>query len=235
MWCAFWPDPSHAEPRAGRPLFSSLGAAEQTRVITRGARRSYRAKQIVFRQGASHGGIHVILSGSVRTFFVSPSGREITFAYWTANHFVGGPEVFGGGRHLWSGSALEASEILYVPADELHRLCSEMPALGICLIESLALKGACFSNALQFIATRSAEARLSCLILSLGRVPRIADCGLARLPVRLTHQQIASMIGVTRQWVSLSLQRLQRRGMIALADGQIAVVDEQALRREAAK
>jgi CRP-like cAMP-binding protein len=233
MWSAFWPYPGPDFPNGRRPLFSNLSEPEQRRVISQGVRRFYRPKQIVFRQGAHHGGIYLILSGSVRTFFVSPAGREITFAFWTDNYYVGGPEVFGGGSHLWSGSALEPSEILYLPADELLALCTEMPAFGIFLIDSLSLKGACFSNALQFIATRSAKARLCCLILSLRRLRDTRNGELANLPASLTHQQIASMIGVTRQWVSQSLHRLEERGMITLADGQLAVLDESALKREA--
>jgi len=56
----------------------------------------------VFLQGDEHTGIWLIEEGVVRTFYAAPSGRQITLAYWTAGHFVGGPEIFGGGQHVWS-------------------------------------------------------------------------------------------------------------------------------------
>src|SRR5262245_57549947 len=56
----------------------------------------------VFEQGQPHSGIFVIEKGSVRTFYAGPSGKEITLAYWTDGHFVGGPELFGRGVHVWS-------------------------------------------------------------------------------------------------------------------------------------
>ncbi|MDA0655688.1 MAG: Crp/Fnr family transcriptional regulator, partial [Proteobacteria bacterium] len=65
------------------------------------------AGETVFFQGERHEGIFLIEFGSVRTFYVGPSGREITLAYWTRGNFVGGPEIFGGGEHIWSGVAAE--------------------------------------------------------------------------------------------------------------------------------
>ncbi|MEJ2623384.1 MAG: cyclic nucleotide-binding domain-containing protein [Pseudolabrys sp.] len=54
----------------------------------------------VFLQGDEHKGIWLIEAGMVRTFYAAPSGRQITLAYWPAGHFVGGPEIFGGGQHV---------------------------------------------------------------------------------------------------------------------------------------
>lgn len=65
-------------------------------------KRSYQPGETIFLQGDRHNGIFLIEAGQVRTYYAGPSGREITLAYWTPGHFVGGPEVFGGGLHIWS-------------------------------------------------------------------------------------------------------------------------------------
>src|SRR5688572_4759511 len=48
---------------------------------------------LLFLQGAPHSGVFIIQTGIIRTFFVAPKGREITFAYWRAGNLVGTPEV----------------------------------------------------------------------------------------------------------------------------------------------
>ena len=67
--------------------------------------------QTLFNQGALHEGIYLIESGRIRVFYTAPSGREITLAYWNPGNFVGGPEIFGAGVHLWSGLAATNSSV----------------------------------------------------------------------------------------------------------------------------
>ena len=78
-------------------FLSRLNAEEYRRVREVGQEQSVAAGESVFCQGDVHSGIFLIESGSVRTFYTGPTGREITLAYWPAGHFVGGPEIFGGG------------------------------------------------------------------------------------------------------------------------------------------
>ena len=86
-------------------IISRLSAEDYMRVRSRGREFDVEPGKTVFLQGEEHDGIFIIETGSVRTYYVGPSGREITLAYWTPGHFVGGPEVFGRGTHIWSGQA----------------------------------------------------------------------------------------------------------------------------------
>ena len=81
-------------------FFDRLTAAERQTISSCGTPLSLKRGELLFRQGSPHGGIYIIRKGRIRTFFVAQSGREITLAYWSASHFVGGPEVFGGGAHV---------------------------------------------------------------------------------------------------------------------------------------
>ncbi len=66
-----------------------------------------RDNETLFAQGARHDGVFLIESGLIRTFYISPSGREITLAYWQPGNIVGTPPVMSTGIHMWSGVASE--------------------------------------------------------------------------------------------------------------------------------
>src|SRR5579871_7060040 len=87
------------------PLMDKLSPRERELVLKQGRRKVLNRGQTLFSQGGRHDGIYLIESGRIRVFYTSPQGREITLAYWHAGNFVGGPEVFGGGIHQWSGIA----------------------------------------------------------------------------------------------------------------------------------
>lgn len=104
-------------------LLGALTDDECAAVCAASTVRVYRAGEMVFQQGAPHDGIFIVLSGQVRTFYLGPSGREITLAYWSPGNFVGGPELFGGTPHVWSGQAMSNSQALHVPGPRRDRRC----------------------------------------------------------------------------------------------------------------
>src|SRR6267142_1076383 len=57
----------------------------------------------LFSQGEPYTESYLICSGIVRTYYVSPTGKEITIAYWSEGALVGGPNIFYENRpHIWS-------------------------------------------------------------------------------------------------------------------------------------
>lgn len=101
-------------------LLESLPAKVVEAVQSAGTKQRYKAGEEIFAQDKQHTGIFLIQSGEVRTFYLAPSGREITLAYWTRGHFVGGPEIFGRGTHIWSGTAATDCDVLFLNSDVLQ-------------------------------------------------------------------------------------------------------------------
>ena len=103
-----------------RSLFSILNEATRQAFIERCKLITFDSGQSVFEQGAEHDYSYIIKSGAVRTYYVSDSGREITLGHWSKGDFVGGPDVFGGGYHIWSAVAINPSEVLAITGPELR-------------------------------------------------------------------------------------------------------------------
>jgi CRP/FNR family cyclic AMP-dependent transcriptional regulator len=186
----------------------------------------------VFVQGRPHNGIYLIEQGRVRTFYVGPSGKELTLAYWTPGHFVGGPEVFGGGIHMWSADTVEPTRLAHLPGAAVRHLAETIPAFAICLINALVAKGKCYSAQAQMLGTRSVTARLAQLLLILSDGEGTA-VGRRIIDRKITHEQLACIVGSTRQWVTATLARFQRRGLITIASDHIEIVQSDALHAEA--
>lgn len=221
-----------SELNDGAGFLDRLSLAEITVVRRATSSRVFHAGETVFLQGDPHTGIFLIESGRVRTYYASPSGREITLAYWTPGHFVGGPEVFGGGLHVWSASAMEASRLSYLPGTAIRHLVQTVPSFALCIIEGLVAKGKCYSALVQMLGTRSVTERLAQLLLILARAGDPASGKTITLDQRVTHEQLASIVGSTRQWVTSTLNRFQGLGLIRVERGTIIVDDPDGLRTE---
>lgn len=193
----------------------------------------FQAGETIFLQGDPHKGIYIIDSGRVKTFYAAPSGKEITLAFWTHGHFVGGPEVFGGGSHMWSSCAVETSRLSYLPGSSLRNLVMTNPNFALCLIEGLVAKGKCYSALVQMLGTRSVVERLAQLLLILSEVDN-SSCSLQpKIDRKITHEQLANIVGSTRQWVTNALSRFQKKGLISIDRKSIIILNPDALMHEA--
>lgn len=185
----------------------------------------------VFEQGRPHSGIFVIEKGSVRTFYAGPSGKEITLAYWNEGHFVGGPELFGRGIHVWSAEAASPCVLSWIPGPSLRALALENPALAMGLIDALIVKGRCYSSLAQILATKPARGRLAELLLALAERSAPTNGGKEReVPRHVTHEQLAAIIGSTRQWVTATLARFEREGYVQIRPNALVVLNARGLR-----
>jgi CRP/FNR family transcriptional regulator, cyclic AMP receptor protein len=181
------------------------------------------AGSTVFQQGDQHKGIWLIQEGIVRTFYAAPSGRQITLAYWPAGHFVGGPEIFGGGEHVWSADVTQSCRLLYLPAAATRRLAETQPSFALCLIEGLVAKGKCYSALIQMLGTRSVVERLTQLLVILADNHGRREGNRLVVERKLTHDQIATIVGSTRQWVTMTLDKFQKQGVISIARQSIVI------------
>ncbi|NOJ45941.1 Crp/Fnr family transcriptional regulator [Bradyrhizobium archetypum] len=204
-------------------LMDRLTMREREIVLKQGRRKVLSRGQTIFNQGAKHDGIFLIESGRIRVFYSSPLGREITLAYWHAGNFVGGPEVFDSGIHQWSGVASTNCSVVQLPGKELRTLATEIPNLAIGLIEGLAFKGKCYSALAQMLGTRSITQRLAHLLLQLMDLYGVEDPDGVVIATAFTHADLAHMVGATRQWVTISLKRMQEKRIVLAKRTQIVI------------
>ncbi|MEA3074454.1 MAG: family transcriptional regulator, cyclic receptor protein [Alphaproteobacteria bacterium] len=209
---------------SGAPsLFNTLSPSERETLVRWGRRRVLYRGQTLFSQGARHDGIFLIETGRIRVYYTAPSQREITLAYWHPGNFVGGPEVFGEGVHQWSGVASSNSSVVHLPGKELRKLVGQIPNLAIGLIEGLTFKGKCYSALAQMLGTRSITERLAHLLLHLVELYGMEDPDGILIGAAFTHADLAHMVGATRQWVSISLKRLQEKNVLVVRKSKIIV------------
>ncbi|GAC1340543.1 MAG: Crp/Fnr family transcriptional regulator [Beijerinckiaceae bacterium] len=215
-------------------ILEQLSEENRGRVVAIGQRREFAAGAPLWRQGDPHEGIYIIESGRVRSFYIGPSGREVTLAYWFPGNFVGGPDLFGDSLHMWCSSTDRPTRALYLPKAPLRKLTVGSAAIAVCLLDALAFKAKCYSAMAQMLGTRSAAERLQCLLVFLSTVHGMKGDDGVLIGASFTHADLAALIGATRQWVQVQIARLQERGIVRYNRGMLRILDVAALRADEA-
>ena len=204
-------------------LIDGLRKEDLNRVLQFARKRTLQLHELLFAQGDPHDGIVIVESGRIRSFYTAPSGREITLAYWFPGNFIGGPNIFGGGTHMWAAEAVQKSEIIMLAGCNLRELAASIPDLALGLIDALAFKARCYSAVAQMLGTRSISERLTQLLFFLASTYGIKEPNGIFIAASFTHEELAHLVGATRQWVTISLTRLQKAGVLEYRRGMLLI------------
>jgi CRP/FNR family cyclic AMP-dependent transcriptional regulator len=210
-------------------FLDALNETDRQRMLAIGRDVMFEADQPLWRQGDTHEGIYLIHSGRVRTFYLAPSGREVTLAYWFQDNFVGGPDIFGDHKHIWSSSATQKTSTTFLPGPPLRKLALQHATIAVALLDALAFKARCYSAMAQMMGTYSATERLKHLIIFLATTYGLKGDDGITIAASLTHAELASLIGSTRQWVTTQFARLEESNILSYNRGLIVVRDLAAL------
>jgi CRP/FNR family cyclic AMP-dependent transcriptional regulator len=197
-------------------IFSRLTASQRSRVIARAVHLHLSEGETLFAQGEKHAGVYLIEDGIVRTFYTSPAGREITLAYWQPGNIVGTPQIFGAHVHQWSGIAAAETNVLALRGQDMFELMQRIPMFAIAVVETLEFKGKCLSALVQMLGTRSVAERLAMLLCNLAEIYGVKEKDGIAIGEPFTHEVFAQMVGASRQWVTMTLDRMRNENLIRI-------------------
>ena len=117
------------------PLFNSLDSLELTSLSSRATLRRYSAGEMLFSEGEPCSGLFLVLSGRIRIFKISHSGREQVLAIEGSGASIAELPVFDGGAYPASAMAVEPSDLVFVSRDDFRTVCLENPDLSLKVLQ----------------------------------------------------------------------------------------------------
>jgi CRP-like cAMP-binding protein len=177
-----------------------------------------------FDQGDATKVVFLIKTGRVRIARNTADGKEVTVAILGPGDMFGEDAIFGGTERTTVATCMEETLICKAHADDLIGLLTGNSALALNVAQILSDRLDDASATIEDLAYAKISDRLVNLFERLaGELGRPAEDG-TFLDVRLTHQEIASIIGSTRETVSLEMNALVRAGQIKQENGYITVL-----------
>jgi CRP/FNR family cyclic AMP-dependent transcriptional regulator len=194
--------------------------------------RKYRSGELLFGQLDEDERMFVIKRGMIRAFYTAPSGREITLAYWQTGDIAGADRIFRGGPFRWSCQAITATEVYVLRSGDVLKLVASVPEFATTIVEALSFKLQWLSSLIQLLGTQSVKNRLAYLLDRLCELYGVPGEKSTVIGVSLTHEDLAMMVGASRQWVTMALDAFQDRGIARLRRQHIEILRRDLLIKE---
>jgi CRP/FNR family transcriptional regulator len=207
------------------PYFACVGRAGLARIEHAAHCRTYQAGAVIFAEAGECAGFHVVLEGLVRIYRVSSEGRLHTLSmlrpYSTFNEVA----AVDGGPNPYNAVAVTSAEVLQISHDQLMALMASEPALLANYVQSLARVNREYIERLEDMTFRSIPSRLAKLFL---HESTYAD-QIAETPTGLTQEEIASILGTTREVVGRALRGLLNAGLLVRKGRHVYIADREGL------
>jgi CRP/FNR family transcriptional regulator, cyclic AMP receptor protein len=196
----------------GTAQSASLDVMEFLKGATGMAVATYRENQIVYVQGDPADSVFYIYNGKVKVTVISEHGREAVVAVRGPDEFCGEGVLTGKPLRLANVTTISTCEIIRIEKITMVQLLHEEPEFGDYFLAHLLTRTARVEADLVDQLFNSSEMRQVRALLLLANYGN--DVGLEPIPVRVTQQTLAEMIGTTRSRVSLFMNKFRKLGLV---------------------
>lgn len=189
---------------------------------------------VVVRQGDPLGCLFLVTSGIVRLSSVTAEGREVVVA------LLGVGEVFGESALLGRASpvdarAVGAAEVVALPLEHVRDILRHHPGTSGELLRLVASRLHRTARALEEALVGSVTSRVSGRLCDLAEDHGVRDPEGVRIPLDLTQEELARMVGASREAVNRSMGGLAARGLVRTDGRTIVIPDPEALQGTATR
>jgi CRP/FNR family transcriptional regulator, cyclic AMP receptor protein len=172
--------------------------------------------------------VYFIESGEVKLVTTSPEGKECTLAIHFAGDIFGELCLSGSAGRQETATAMADTVLKQVPCDKfLERL--DRDALLVGFIKYLTVRIADQQVVIANLVTVDSEQRLGQTLLQIARKHGKKDPRSIRIELRISHEELASMVGTTRPRISMFMQRFRNLGLIELNGERQLIIKEHKL------
>jgi len=183
----------------------------------------YPRRTLIFDQGDPSRTVYFVKRGTVRIARVTSEAKEVTVAVLGPGDMFGEESLFGSGERTTVAIAVDSVLLCTVRADDLFKLIQSEPLLAINVAKILQGRLADAAEQMEDIAYARVSDRLMHLFRRLAVEHGVPVNDGVRIGTRFTHADLATLIGSTRETVSLEMSQLVRTGSIQL-DGRHFIV-----------
>lgn len=197
-------------------LFERLTARQIERVETRSKARSFPKGSLIYLPRDRGDSVLLLTEGRVKIYHLTGEGKQALLALIEPGELFGELAVFEGGTREEFAEAMDNSTVVLIPGEEIRRLMEEQPAVSIEVTRLMGLRRRRIERRLKSLLFRSNRERLIHLLLELAeKYGRPTPEGVL-IGIRLSHQDLASVIGSTRETVTVILGELQEEGAVTV-------------------
>ena len=215
------------------PLFERMSPEEREELRGMMSQTTLRRGEVLFNEGDSGDRLYILLTGKVKLGHTSVDGRENLLAVLGPGEVVGELTLFDPGPRSTTATAVATTELLALEHNQLMGFINSHPTLAKDMLRALAVRLRRTNIALADLVFSDVPGRVAKALLDLAeRFGAPTEDGI-HVPHDLTQEELAQLVGASRETINKSLAEFVSRGWIRLEGRAVTLIDVERLKRRA--
>lgn len=211
------------------PLLAGFPAVAFDEIAAMARVRRFASDEPVYSRGSMQSTLCVIANGSVRMTSVNPAGREATLIILDEGSWFGDTVFSPGMSRVYGVTAHENTLIIELPGEALRELMARYPESYVVALDLVSRRLWMAMSTIEDDALRGVSARIGRRLLLLAEMHGMSADGTNPVNLKLTREQVASLMGMTRQGVHKGIKVFEDQSLLRLTYGQVTIVSPAAL------
>jgi len=212
------------------PLLADLGPEGLARLAERVEQKEIRRREVVYMNGDPGDALYFVNGGRIKISKVTRDGKSLTLFYCGPQELFGEGCLIEGGPRTEMAEAVENAMLTSIERGDFERLLATHAHLGAQMTKMMVLRRRELETKVEALVFRDVTSKLAELLLKLGNEYGVDDARGTMVALKITHQELANLIGSTRETVSLTLSQFKRKKYICTEGRKVIISDHEGLK-----
>ena len=197
-------------------LFHGMSEEQMRMVEQRTVMREVRRREVLYLPGDAGDRIYLLKRGVVKISALQEDGREVLLALLRKGEVFGEEAVLDDSPRDHLAEAYEDALVCIITRQDFMDMLRTHPEMVFKVTKLIGLRLKTFRTRVEHLLFKGASQRLASTLLELAHEHGVTDAQGILVPLRLSQQDLANLIGVTRESVNMALSEFRRRGLVVL-------------------
>lgn len=205
------------------PLFSTLTQAQAESVAEGVVKRRYKRGEVIVEQGKKSNFLAIVLTGRARVVTTDSRGREVILATMNPGDYMGEMSLIDNQPHSATVRAEVQTDVLILGRVEFARCLPENTSMAYAVMKGLVQRLRQADRKIESLALMDVYGRVARALLEFAQPDKE---GRLVIRDRVSRQDVAKMIGASREMVSRVMKDLEDRGFIEVGEDGSTLIKE---------
>ena len=212
------------------PLLAGLTPDQMARLADDLELREAKRREVIYLPGDPGESLFLVHGGRIKISKVTRDGKALTLSYCGPSDLFGETCLVDGSPREEMAEAMESSILSIIGRKYFEALLAANANLGLQMTKLLAKRRLFLENKVETLVFRDVTSKLAELLLDLADEYGVEDSRGTLIALKITHQELANLIGSTRETVSLTLSQFKRKDLVTTEGRKVIVTDSESLR-----
>lgn len=213
------------------PLFKSLDSRDLEDLARLLREQKVKKGDVLFRKKSEGNALYFIREGAIKIVLPSRMGDERIVTIFSAGDFFGEMSLLDGMPRSADAVAVKSSKVLILNRSDFLRFLKKNDSAMEKILSTLSIRLRKTDELLEDTTFLNIPARFAKKLLEIGETFGQRDGEALTINLKLSQQELADMVGATRESINKELRVLREKGLVTTTDKDIHIHDVERLRR----